>query len=422
LDYGGIKVRFDKIEIYQWQQFESINIAFHKPLTIITGANGSGKTTLLNLLAKHAGWETASLAVPKAEKTGIWKFFSRFFKGVDKSNDNVIGTLKYENNIITNLVIQNKAAQSYNVVIEKKQQLRCFFIPSHRSIFRYQQLSNIPTQKRKKDTAFTEVSNINRNTYFGGGGQSASYFMKSTLIGWAIQGYGVSNGIKQVMPADIEQTKNYEGFQEVLRKVLPKTLGFDEFEIRNMEIVFICNGGTDEFLLETASGGISAIIDLAWQIYMFNVNEKDEFTVIIDEIENHLHPSMQRSILPDFIKAFPNATFIVSTHSPLIVNSVKDSKVYVLKYNTDKKVISTELDFNKKAKSANEILDEVLGVSFSMPIWAEEELSQIIEKYSKEIISKDNILQLQKELSSLGLEKLLPENLDRLNFGDTRND
>jgi predicted ATP-binding protein involved in virulence len=131
---------------------------------------------------------------------------------------------------------------------------------------------------------------------------------------------------------------------------------------------------------------------------------------------------MQRSILPDFINAFPNATFIVSTHSPLIVNSVKNSKVYVLKYNTDKKVISTELDFNKKAKSANEILDEVLGVSFSMPIWAEEELSQIIEKYSREVISKDNILQLQKELSSLGLEKLLPENLDRLNFGDTIND
>ena len=137
----------------------------------------------------------------------------------------------------------------------------------------------------------------------------------------------MSDGSKQIMPTDSEQKENYEGFQEVLRKVLPKTLGFNEFEIRNMEIVFICNNGNDEFLLETASGGISAIIDLAWQIYMFNVNEKDEFTVIIDEVENHLHPSMQRSILPDFINAFPNATFIISTHSPLVVNSVKDSRI-----------------------------------------------------------------------------------------------
>jgi AAA15 family ATPase/GTPase len=414
-------MKFDKIEIHQWQQFESVDIAFHKSLTIITGANGSGKTTLLNLLAKHSGWEMNSLAVPKVEKTGVWRFIIRFFKGVDKSNDNTIGTLKYDNDIIAKLIIPNQMGQSYQISIQnKQQQIRCFFIPSHRSIFRYEQLSHIPIQKKEKDTAFSEVSQATRNTYFGGGGQSISFYMKNTLISWAIQGYGISNGIKQIMPTDVEQIKNYEGFQEVLRKVLPKTLGFNEFEIRNMEIVFICNDGDDEFLLETASGGISAIIDLAWQIYMFNVNEKDEFTVIIDEIENHLHPSMQRSILPDFITAFPNATFIVSTHSPLIVNSVKDSKVYVLKYNTDKKVISTELDFNKRARSANEILDEVLGVSFSMPIWAEEELSRIIEKYSTEMVSTENILQLQNELSSLGLEKLLPANLDRLNFGDKK--
>jgi hypothetical protein len=244
--------------------------------------------------------------------------------------------------------------------------------------------------------------------------------MKSTLIGWAIQGYGVSNGEKQIMPADIELKRNYEGFQEILRKVLPQTLGFNEFEIRGMEIVFICNDGKEEFLFETASGGISAIIDLAWQIFMFNVYENEEFTVIIDEIENHLHPSMQRSILPDFISAFPNATFIVSTHSPLIVNSVKNSKVYVLKYNNDKKIMSTELDFNNKAKSANEILDEVLGVSFSMPIWAENELSRIIEKYSKERINEENIMQLHNDLSSLGMENLLPKNLEKLNFGDRK--
>jgi AAA15 family ATPase/GTPase len=412
-------MRFDKIEIRQWQQFEAVEINFSKTLTVITGANGSGKTTLLNLLARHSGWQMPSLAVPKKNSTsGLWTYIKRFFKGIDKSQDNTIGALKYDNGATAKFTIPSGETQSYHIGIAQQQQVQCLFIPSHRGIFRYEQVPYIPIQRKEKHAAFSEVSQATKNLYFGGGGNSASLFMKNTLIGWAIQGYGVSNGAKQIMPTDIEQTKNYDGFQEVLRKVLPKTLGFNEFEIRNMEIVFICNNGNDEFLLETASGGISAIIDLAWQIYMFNVNERDEFTVIIDEVENHLHPSMQRSILPDFINAFPNATFIVSTHSPLIVNSVKDSRVYVLKYNEDKKVISTELDFNKKAKSANEILDEVLGVSFSMPIWAEEELSRIIEKYSRGVISKDNILQLQQELASVGMEKLLPSNLDKLNFGD----
>jgi hypothetical protein len=90
----------------------------------------------------------------------------------------------------------------------------------------------------------------------------------------------------------------------------------------------------------------------------------------------------------------------------------------VLKYNDDKKVISQELDFNNKAKTANEILDEVLGVSFTRHIWAEEELQRILDKYSKVIISKDNILQLKQELSTVGMGGLFPESLDKLNFGD----
>ena len=71
---------FKKLEIGQWQQFESVRIDFHDRLTVITGANGSGKTTILNLFARHSGWEIFSLSTPKEEKsTGIVKFFVYIF-------------------------------------------------------------------------------------------------------------------------------------------------------------------------------------------------------------------------------------------------------------------------------------------------------------------------------------------------------
>ncbi|WP_375140156.1 hypothetical protein [Bacillus velezensis] len=47
---------------------------------------------------------------------------------------------------------------------------------------------------------------------------------------------------------------------------------------------------------------------------------------------------MQRSILPNLVSAFPNAQFIVTTHSPLVVNSVENAFVYALKYNENNKV------------------------------------------------------------------------------------
>ena len=190
--------------------------------------------------------------------------------------------------------------------------------------------------------------------------------------------------------------------------ILPKSLGFEEIEIRNMEIVFVCNRGKDEFILETASGGISALIDMAWQIYMYTPKENENFTVMIDEVENHLHPTMQRQVLSDLLRAFPKTNFIVSTHSPLVVGSVKDSAIYALTYNESKKIESRRLDFDKKARTASEILDEVLGVSVTMPLWAEEKLNDIVGKFIDEGANVNELHQIRNDLEEAGLGNLMP--------------
>ena len=305
--------------------------------------------------------------------------------------------------------MQNTDEAQYRIEIVDRQSIRCLYIPSHRSIYRYKPLSNIPTSKKSKDKAFQEISSSIKQRYFNGNeGNPGSFFMKNTLIGWVIQGYGVRNGEKAIMQADNEQIKNFEGFQNVLKMILPKSLGFEEIEIRNMEVVFICNGGKDEFILETASGGISALIDMAWQIYMYSTKENEKFTVMIDEVENHLHPSMQRQVLSDLLGAFPRANFIVSTHSPLVVGSVKESAIYVLTYNEYKKIESRRLDFDKKARTASEILDEVLGVSVTIPLWAEKKLNDIVSKFIDEGANASELYKIRDDLEEAGLGNLMP--------------
>jgi predicted ATP-binding protein involved in virulence len=52
--------------------------------------------------------------------------------------------------------------------------------------------------------------------------------------------------------------------------------------------------------------------------------------VLIDEIELHLHPGLQRQILPRLRSVFPNAQFIVTTHSPQVLSSLPAANVRVI--------------------------------------------------------------------------------------------
>lgn len=398
-------MKFQKLLIDSWKQFSNIDIDFHPRLTILTGANGSGKTTILNLLSQHFGWGFQELATPAKDKqTGIIKYFTRhFWKDFLEGDTAKIGELVYDNGSKATLKIPDSDSPNYTINVEGKQAVPGLYILSHRPVFNYRAIPHILVKKRTKKEAFDlVVSSIREKTLGGGGGHPSNYHIKETLLTWSIYGFGNTK-----IEADQEQIDSYNEFEEVLRKVLPKQLGFKEFTIRNSEVVLKTSSG--EFMIDAVSGGVSSLIDLAWQIYMFSTKKAEEFVVLIDEMENHLHATMQRAVLPDLLDTFPNVQFIVSTHNPLIVGSVEDSNVYALQFNEKSKVESQALDLINRAKTASEILQEVLGVPFTMPIWVENKLKEITNKYSKTEIDETSLKKLRHELSELGLEDLMPQ-------------
>ncbi|MCD5988937.1 AAA family ATPase [Pseudomonas sp. CDFA 553] len=52
--------------------------------------------------------------------------------------------------------------------------------------------------------------------------------------------------------------------------------------------------------------------------------------VLIDEVELHLHPKWQRSLIEQLTTTFPNCQFLLTTHSPLVISDAKDVLVYVM--------------------------------------------------------------------------------------------
>ena len=109
---------------------------------------------------------------------------------------------------------------------------------------------------------------------------------------------------------------------------------------------------------------ISLIADIAYRMALLNpqlldsVLAETDGIVLIDEIDLHLHPTWQKRILKDLMDIFPKVQFIVSTHAPEVINSVKSDSVIILK--DDKVLSATDETYGK---DSNTILREVMEVS-----------------------------------------------------------
>ncbi|MCA9539097.1 MAG: AAA family ATPase, partial [Myxococcales bacterium] len=69
----------------------------------------------------------------------------------------------------------------------------------------------------------------------------------------------------------------------------------------------------------------------AWEAMRESVDLlNSDALIFIDEIDAHLHPRWQTNLLPFLKKQFPNATFVVTTHSPLIVRDTEPGEAYEL--------------------------------------------------------------------------------------------
>ena len=396
--------RFEALEVAGWRQFGSVKIDFHPRATVITGANGSGKTTLLSILSQHFGWALAFIGTPRIDRRGARRYFSGFISDVAGENVDV-GKLTYDNGAVATLQAPTEGA-SFKIAIRGSQAVSGVYITSHRPVYTYQPVTEIPTDVQTGDQLFNQYLNNIRQFYQPNARiQSPSYRLKASLISLAMFGYG-----NQVVAPNDEATTTFEGFSKVLSHVLPADLEFRRIAIQMPEVIL--ETGTGDFSLDAASGGIAALVDVAWQIYMRSRSDVT-FTVLMDEPENHLHPSLQRSLLPGLLNAFPQAQFIVATHNPFVVTSVRDSNVIVLDF-IDGRVVSAKLDDVDRSATANQVLTDVLGVPFPVPLWVEDEVEKIVNSVREEDLTAELLADLRTRLNSVGLGDLFPEVVDRL--------
>ena len=146
------------------------------------------------------------------------------------------------------------------------------------------------------------------------------------------------------------------------------------------------DGSIKELQIEQLSAGYKAVLSMVMDISarMSEANphlgNNSEAIILIDELDLHLHPKWQQTILSDLRRTFPNAQFIVTTHSPHIISSIKKEKLFILK---NGKIEKTYLSTYGKS------IDELLFASFGIESLRYPEVADKIERLQKFIYSDD---------------------------------
>ena len=128
---------------------------------------------------------------------------------------------------------------------------------------------------------------------------------------------------------------------------------------------------------------------------------ESEAVVLIDEVELHLHPGWQQRILGDLQRTFPNAQFIVSTHSPQVLTTVEPQRIVELYWDGDC-IAAGEPSGATFGAEAGTVLSVVMGVDERPP---ENDFTTALKQYRR-LIREDKgeskeALALRENLQSM---------------------
>jgi predicted ATP-binding protein involved in virulence len=125
--------------------------------------------------------------------------------------------------------------------------------------------------------------------------------------------------------------------QTSLESVSPASVVYYDLKSHEFRVKHACGEIKSYKLLSDGYRGItSMIIDICHRIMALNPQlgesaiRETSGVVLIDEIDLHIHPQWQQRVLGDLTKIFPKLQFIVTTHAPSVIQSVKSENLMIL--------------------------------------------------------------------------------------------
>lgn len=326
---GFIKsIKIEKVR--HLEHFEIVISQSEKKHLILTGKNGSGKTTLLEKVRNYLkdmsdgnlsniiAQQSLLLKACKKEQESLLSMSNRNLEQESRLRECEREIISINNEI--ERYIDGIAIDVNNIASIAKKYSDGEYILAYFNATRNIKI-NIPTsvlniQLRDKYDIEENIGNI---------------FLNYLVYLKTQQSFAGNEG-------DLEEVKKIQEWFDRLENALRALFEDDSITLKfnYKELDFrIYQSQREPYGFDVLSDGYSSVLDIIINIILrMEKKHKNAYSlegiVLIDELENHLHIGLQKKILPFLTQFFPNIQFIVSTHSPFVINSIDDVIIFDL--------------------------------------------------------------------------------------------
>lgn len=365
---------------------KNVDIQLDGMSLIITGGNGCGKTSFITAIYNHL-------------KNGIdnpnnnsEEFLTRQIS-IYESELNKIGrdgvNYNHYSSELEKHKIRLKEINDFSIKINSIENKDIRSLLRFHSATRQSVISS-PNQAPKHSVLIEE------NKHFANDIDGSQFFESYLLSLKKNQSYAIAFDKNETEANRIEEW--FDKIQTDLRSLFEDSNLILEFDTKD-EKFYLHQEGKDRYTFQTLSAGYSSILsiytDLIMRVEMWGVSPDNiQGIIFIDEIDAHLHVSLQKQILRFFIKSFPKTQFIVTTHSPFVVTSVSNTIIYDLTKN--------EQIIDVSSYSYGVVMEEIFGVLPDSHALTDKltHLENLVQN-----ITQENIFELEEIISSLASNK-----------------